>query len=152
MEKQLKKLARILQTEYGSFITLSLLLFISYETGICPEGAYADDPRMRYILGTAGILTTIILIPLSLKLFSQILKKRVKEAPLPEAIHIYKVYGSIRILLFAVVVIMNLLIYYATLENTGGLCALIGLTASLFCLPGLQKIRNDLDLHNIKEL
>ena len=33
-----------------------------------------------------------------------------------------------------------------TLNNIGGLCALIGITASVFCLPGEKKLREEMNL------
>lgn len=39
-----------------------------------------------------------------------------------------------------------LICYYLTLSTTGNLCMLIGLTASLFCLPGEKRLRNELHI------
>ena len=44
------------------------------------------------------------------------------------------------------VVVFNLAGYYFTLSSTGALCALIGLTASFFCLPGEKRLRAELHI------
>lgn len=38
------------------------------------------------------------------------------------------------------------LTYYGMLSTTGLLCALIALTASLFCLPGEERLRRELHI------
>lgn len=151
MNEQIKKMSTFLQIEYGTLWILFFLLSISFEVGWLPEGIYADNAKMQYILGTAGILATLLFVPLSLKVFSIILVKKIKNTSLVQAVKFYKFYSSLRLFILAVIIIMNLLIYYSTLQNLGGLCALIGITASLFCIPSLEKIKEDLDLINIQK-
>ena len=148
MNERIKKLVRTLQLEYYAFIALSLLLCISYEAGWLAEGMYATDVRMQYILETIGILLAVSLVPLSLKLFSMVLAKRIKKVSLPVAMTMYRNWNEIRLLLLALVVFVNIFVYYATLNNIGGLCALIGVTASVFCLPGEKKMKEELDITN----
>jgi len=112
------------------------------------KGEYAEDPKMKYILGTVSILVTTALVPLSLKLFSMMMEKRIKTVSLVPAMKRYKNWNAIRLLLLGIVVLVNVFIYYSTKENVGGLCALIGITASLFCFPGKKKIKEELDITN----
>ena len=145
MEKQVKKLARVLKTEYGMFILLPVLLSIFYELDWLPAGYYAHDARMQYILGTTGILLALAFVPLSLKLFNFAPVKRIKEMPLEQAVRRYKTCCSLRIGMLGAVVLSNVVFYYLTLQNTGLLCAFIGLVASFFCIPGENRIRQELD-------
>lgn len=151
MNEQIKKMSTFLQIEYGTLWILFFLLSIGFEVGWLPEGIYADNIKMQYVLGTIGILATLLFVPLSLKVFNIILVKKIKKISLMQAIKAYKFYGSLRLFILAVVIIMNLLIYYSTLQNLGGLCALIGITASLFCIPSQEKIKEDLDMINIEK-
>ena len=48
--------------------------------------------------------------------------------------------------LLALPVIAGFLTYYAMLSTTGLLCGLIALTASLFCLPGEERLRRELHI------
>ncbi len=142
----MKRLLHCLQWEYAAIWVLPLLLVILYETGIMAEGAFAGDFRTEYLLQTVGILLTVGLIPLSLRLFHLSLINRVKQLPLPEALKSYRRWSEIRIALLLVPVLMNLSFYYLTMNNTGVWCALMALLASLFCVPTRKRMLEELDL------
>ena len=145
MDKKIKAVTRIMQAQYGFYIGIAILLVVLYQSDIILEGAYAANFGMQYILETIGILTTIALVPLSLKLFSVKLAK-IKESGAEESLQLYQQWSTVRLMIIALVTYLNILIYYMTLNSIGGLCALIGLTASVFCLPGEKKIREELNL------
>lgn len=146
MEKEIKQLLQWLQLEYVWVWVLPLVLVALYETGVMTEGAYAGDVRMDYILQTVGILLAVGLIPLSLRLFSLSLVKHVKQLTLPEALKSYRRWSEIRIGMLLVPVLVNLSFYYLTLNNTGILCAMMALIASLFCIPTRKRMLDELDL------
>lgn len=106
----------------------------------------ADDAEAVYYLETIGILLTAVCVPLSLKLFSMVLKNKINELTVTLALKRYVLWSNVRLGILEVVVLFNLLCYYLTLSNTGNLCMLIGLTASLFCLPGEKRLRNELHI------
>ena len=70
MEKELKRLIRILKAEYALMWVLTVLLAALYECDILPQGLFAGDAQMEYIMQVTSILLTICLIPLSLRLFN----------------------------------------------------------------------------------
>ena len=142
MEKKIRQLLRYLQIEYVAVWVLPLLLVALYETGVMTEGAYAGDVRMDYVLQTVGILLAVGLIPLSLRLFSLSLVKNVKQRSLPEALKSYRRWSEIR----TGMLVVNLSFYYLTLNNTGVLCAMMALIASLFCVPTRKRMLDELDL------
>ena len=146
MEKKIKQLLQFLQMEYLLVWILPLLLVILYETGFMTEGVYAGDVRMDYILQTVGILLAVGLIPLSLRLFSLSLVKNVKQRSLPEALKSYRRWSEIRISMLLAPVLVNLSFYYLTMNNTGVLCAMMALIASLFCIPTRKRMLDELDL------
>lgn len=152
MDEKLKRILLHLQIQYAVFIFLILLLGILYEMEWLSTGLYAIDPRMQYILETMGILVTIAFVPLSLKLYSIVYTRYIQSAPLLKALKLYELWSSIRLLLLTIVVLLNIVVYYLTLDNIGGLCALIGVTASLFCLPGENKMRKELNLEKPNEI
>ena len=102
--------------------------------------------RMDYVLQTVGILLAVGLIPLSLRLFSLSLVKNVKQRSLPEALKSYRRWSEIRTGMLVVPVLVNLSFYYLTLNNTGVLCAMMALIASLFCVPTRKRMLDELDL------
>ena len=129
MEERINKTVKYLQAEYIMIWILPIVLVILYETGIMTEGDYAGDARMDYILQTIGILLTVGLIPLSLRLFSLSLVKCVKLLSLPDALSSYRRWSEIRLGLLVVL-----------------FCAAMSLIASLFCVPTRKRIWNELDL------
>lgn len=146
MEKKIRQLLRCLQLEYALMWALPLLLVLLYETGVMAEGAYAGDARMDYVLQTVGILLAVGLIPLSLRLFSLSLVKHVKQLSLPDALKSYRRWSEVRTGMLLVPVLVNLSFYYLTLNNTGVLCAMMALIASLFCIPTRKRMLDELDL------
>lgn len=63
MEKELKRLIRILKAEYALMWVLTVLLAALYECDILPQGLFAGDAQMEYIMQVTSILLTICLIP-----------------------------------------------------------------------------------------
>jgi hypothetical protein len=146
---EIKKIVRRLSMEYLLVWLLSLGIVVLYETGVMEEGTWAHDGRIRNVLQTVTILLTLCLIPVSLKMFSAVLNKRVlplenAESKLLSYLH----WSEVRLALMAIVALIGLSVYYTTLSSIGGLCALVGLLASLFCLPGEEKVKNELNLNN----
>lgn len=144
--EEIKKLVARQRIEYAVFWIVAIGLAIGFELDFLPDGMYAGDVRMEYFLETVGILLAISLIPLSLKLFSMALVKRIRKYPLLRAIKLYERWSEFRLLMLAVAVLVNLTVYYLTLNNIGGLCALMGLTASFFCWPGMKRVMIELDI------
>jgi hypothetical protein len=143
-----KQHVRNLKMQYGLFWLLPVLLATAYETDFFPVGLYADDPQMRYVWETAGILTAIVCVPLSLILFSVALKKKIDKAHLSEALPNYVFWSGVRLGLLEIAALSSVSVYYLTLSNTGAFCALIALTASVFCLPGEKRMREELNVTN----
>lgn len=146
-----KQIAKTLKLQYTFFWLLPILLVLAYEMDWLPVGLYADDPRMQYVWETTGILTAIVCVPLSLKLFSIILKKKIDQVELTSALHKYVWWSGIRLGILEVAVLLNIIVYYFTLSNVGGFCGLIALTASLFCYPGEKRLREELNITDQKE-
>lgn len=145
---EIKNIVRRLWTEYVAVWALSLGLLVLYEAGVLEEGALAHDGRICYVLQTASVILTLCLIPVALKMFSQALDKRVRLLPRPEALYSYLRWSEVRLAMLTIVVLVGLSVYYSTLSSIGGLCALVGLLATLFCLPGETKLRNELNLED----
>lgn len=146
MEKQLKSLVTRLRTEYILFWVVSVAVMVLYETGVLEEGALAHDPTLCYASQTLGVLAALCLIPFSLKMFSMVVTKRLANMEKEEALRSYRRWSEVRLAFLAVVVLVNLSVYYTTLSSIGGLCALLGALASLFCLPGVERIKSELAL------
>ena len=139
MEEQIKRAVRNLNISYVFFWVLPAFLLGAGEFELFPVGGLVDNAPAIYYFETVGILLTALCVPLSLKLYSLVLKKKIDHMTITLALKRYVQWN----------IVVNLLCYYLTLSSTGNLCMLIGLTASLFCLPSEKRLRNE--LHIAKE-
>lgn len=146
METKIDKTLKTLKVQFFLFWLIPILLFVAYETNLLGVGTYADDPQMQYVWETIGILVAIACVPLALKLFSIVLKKKIDEVSFPAALSKYQLWSGIRLGILEFAALLNIVVYYFTLNNIGGLCALIAMTASLFCFPGEKRMREELNI------
>lgn len=146
MEKELKRLIRILKAEYALMWVLTVLLVALYECDILPQGLFAGDAQMEYIMQVTSILLTICLIPLSLRLFNLSLTRHIAALPLKNALKSYRRWSEIRIALLTVASLASLSAYYWTMDTTGLLCTGMTVIASLFCVPGKERLLSELNL------
>ena len=151
MEKEIAQLLKCLKIEYALLWVLCLVLIVLYEYDILPQGIFTGDVRTGYMLQVCGILLAVGLIPLSLRLFSLSLTKYVRTLPLVEAVKSYRRWNEVRVCLLLVAALVNLSVYYWTMDTTGVLCAGMVLVASLFCVPGRERVVSELDLQRNEE-
>lgn len=151
MENQIKKLAFRIKCCYTLLWVVAFLLVLSGELGIGWVGCLTDDAQAVYLSETMIILLTAICIPVSLKLFSWMMIHRIDQLSIQQALIAYFRISVGRLFLLALPVVVGLLIYYMMLTSTGALCALIALTASLFCVPSEKRMKNELHIDKLKE-
>lgn len=146
MEELIRIVLKKQKTVYVLFWALPFLIVFCGEYGGDWVGAFADNVRMCYFTETVGILLAASCVPLALKLFSWVLTKKIDVVSFPEALSLYFSWSSVRLLILELAILVNIFTYYLTLSNTGLLCALIALTASLFCVPGEKRLRKELHI------
>ncbi len=149
MAEVIKQLLKRLKIEFVAVWCLVLLLVVCYEVGLFTEGIFVGDVRMDYILTTIGILLTIVMIPLSLRLFNLNLVKRISKLSTFEALISYRRWSEVRLALLLVAALLNMSIYYLTLNTTGLFCSLMALLATFFCIPTKERLLKELDLNDI---
>lgn len=146
MKEAIKKNVYILKMEYALMWVVCVALMLMYEYDILPQGIWAGDAQMEYLFQCSAILLTILLIPLSLRLFSFSLVRRISLLPTDEALASYRRWSEIRIAMLMAPTLFNLSVYYWTMNTTGLLCAAMTLAASCFCVPGHKRLVNELNL------
>lgn len=146
MEEQIKQVVKQIKVTFVYFWLLPILLVILGESGGDWIGIYAGNVRVTYFAETITILLVATCVPLSLKLFSWILVRRIDTVAIQDALRLYSFWCRIRLALLAIPVLAGFFTYYMILSDTGALCALIALTASLFCLPGEERLRKELHI------
>ena len=149
MVEVIKQLLKRLKIEFVAVWCLVLLLVVCYEVGLFTEGIFVGDVRMDYILTTIGILLTIVMIPLSLRIFNLNLVKRISKLSTFEALKSYRRWSEVRLSLLLVAALLNMSIYYLTLNTTGLFCSLMALLATFFCIPTKERLLKELDLNDI---
>jgi len=146
MEEQIKKTSARVRMFYVCFWLFPIVLVLCGEMGDGWTGLYAGAVRPTYVAESVTILLTACCVPVSLKLFSWMLERRIDVVTFPEALRLYSRWSGVRLLLLFIPVAAGLFLYYLMWSSTGMLCALIGLTASLFCLPGEERLRKELHI------
>ena len=141
---EIKKTLDVLKKAFAAFWGLAIVIVVVHEINDGETGLVADNVKIVYWMETVCILLTVINVPLALKLFALVLKKKIDQVPLVDALRLYKRWSLIRLLLLFIPVLAGLTTYYMCMSTTGLLCAAIGLTASLFCVPTEQRLKADL--------
>lgn len=144
----MKEINQLLMRQIIEFALLWIIAFsiiVLFETGILSEGELAGHAQLEFFLETGAIILTLLIIPFSLKQFGQKLNY-IRELTLLDAIKAYRKWNTVRLLLFAIIIWGNLILYYVTLNNIGGLCALISSTAALYYLPSKKRVINELNI------
>ncbi len=146
MEEQIRRTVSGIRMTYVCFWLVPIIFIIYGECGGSLVGLYVEDTRMAYYAETLSILITAVCVPVSLKLFAWVLVKKINKAGIADALRLYTTWSLIRLVLLALPVWIGGATYYLTLSSTGALCAAIALTASLFCLPGEERLRRELHI------
>lgn len=148
MEEKIKETVRILKRSHLVFWLIPVCWVVLGEIDVIPVGQLVDNVRVVYLLQATCILLAAICTPLSLKLFSLVLSRKIDTYTFPIALERYLLWSFVRLGLLELAVCVGLFSYYFTLNSTGALCALIGLTASFFCWPSEKRLREDLHIAN----
>lgn len=145
-----KKILKRLWIELCLMWALVAVLALFYETNVFPGGTCAGDSTTTYVLEVAAVLLTLAAVPAALKVSGVFLHRKVAERNTSEAaLRTLRRWSEVQVFLLTVVVLIDISVYYATMESLGILCAAVGLAASLLCLPSEEKLESYLS--NSKE-
>ena len=144
MEKKIKRTVCLLGCAFVMFWLIAGVIIFLGEIDVLTVGLYAADERMAYMLESICILLTAACIPLPLKLFNVALKRFMDKQTFPNALESYTLFSILRLAILFIPVYFGFVIYYLVLTKTGMFCAMIGLVASLFCVPDTNRLRKEL--------
>lgn len=150
MEQEIKQTSKQLKYLYFAFWFIAIAAVVLCEVFDEFGGKYADNDKVIYLSETILILLTIVCIPVSLKYYARILTNKIDKLGIADAIKSYRTINYLRLSLLTLPLWVGVYIYYQMLSTTGILCALIALTASLFCVPGEKRMREELFIHQEK--
>ena len=146
---EMKKILFRLKIEYVAIWFAAILLVILFESDCLLPGGFAGEDRIVYLAQTLSILITLGCIPLALKLFSiDFIRKRLSVKNDSNRLVAYRFWSEVRMCLLVFPLIVNLLLYYLTMEISSAYCALIVVLAMLFCWPSEVRLVNETSFCN----
>ena len=101
MEEKIKRVVSRTKMMFVYFWLLPVFLVAFGETGGEWVGVYAGDVRAAYFAETVTILLTAVLVPVSLKLFSWMLTKKIDVVAITGALRLYALWSGVRLALLA---------------------------------------------------
>ena len=122
---------------YIAELLLAACIAILFETHLLPSGIFTPSPSQAYTLQIVCLLTTIVVIPLSMKLlhFNRI------RTLIHASEQNYATWSTIRLVLLGAVLLMNLIIYYLIgFDTSFAYLALMAVVPFLFIWPSKEKM------------
>lgn len=141
-----QQILRRLRVEFFLYVLLAVTLVVLYETHVFVEGALVGNAGATYTAESAGILLTVVLTPVALKSFHKALVRMAYMDDAAARRRCYVKWSEIRLAMFVAVVLLNISVYYMTVDNMCGYCAIIGVIASLFCWPTKDGVATELTM------
>lgn len=136
----MKKTALFLKTIFFASIVISLVIILLFETDLVISGPLAGNISFEFYFLMASELLTICVVPLALWMFRA---KRIKKTLVAGKEKALLKYGSLRILLLAIPMIANTLLYYLFMLPSFGYLAIILFLSMFFVLPSMDRCMQD---------
>lgn len=124
-------------------IAICLVMVVLFENDVLLPGMYAVDKVMEYYVAIAMELVTICLIPISLRLFKfRKVKSSIKEKSFDGLIY----WGSCRMYMLVVPMMLNTLLYYLFMNVAFGYMGIIGLLCMVFIYPSKARCKSEVEV------
>lgn len=137
----MKQVRLTLTVLFWTFIALSLLTVVLFETNILEFGFYAsDNTQAEFLLTIMMEILTLAVIPVALKLFKF---KNVRADLIARKAEALRKWGILRLLLLEVPMFVNTLLYYAYGKTTFGYMAIILLLTLPFVYPSMERCQSE---------
>ena len=126
---------------FWTFLALSLITVVLFETNILEFGYYAsDNTQAEFLLTIMMEILTLVAIPVTLKLFKF---KNVRADLIARKAEALRKWGILRLLLLEVPMFVNTLLYYAYGKTTFGYMAIILLLTLPFVYPSMERCQSE---------
>ena len=132
----MKKVSKLLTVLCVSLAAVALVMVVLYELDVMESGVLADSKQTEFVAMSVMELTSLAAVFLGLRLFKfekihQELVNRKETAMLK--------WGTIRLLILEVPMVVNTYLYYMYMNATFGYMAIILLLCLPFVFPTLQR-------------
>lgn len=151
MKERIEEIVSLLKAGYMVIWLIPTLCMVLAEEDMIPVGILVGNTTGSYFVEAACILLTAICVPLSLKLFSWVIIRKMADYTFLMALKRYAIWSFVRWAILEISILVSMLGYYFTLSSTGALCACIALIASFFCLPSKKKLCKELYIDKTEE-
>lgn len=131
---------RLLLLEFWIPLLICLCIIISYENDILLSGGWHEDKLNEYYVAIVMELITICLIPISLRLFKFGIVKRAFQSSADAAL---QKWGSIRLLMLTLPMLINCWLYYQFMNVAFGYMGIIGLLSLCFVYPSKSRCNQE---------
>lgn len=128
----INNLRRMLLLEFWIPVLICLCIIILYENDLLLSGSWHDNKIDEYYVAIVMELVTICLIPLSLRLFKF---HRVKQNLQTSEGLMLRKWGSVRLLMLTLPMMVNCWLYYQFMNVAFGYMGIIGLLSLCFVYP-----------------
>ena len=132
----IKQVQRILMTNFLFMLLVAFLLVVLYETEILTANDIAANQTMMFGILVVMELTTIVVIPMALKLFSL---KVIRRKLLAEKGDALLFWGTMRINMLCLPMLINTFMYYQTMSPAFGYMAIILVLCLFFVYPSIGR-------------
>ncbi len=132
----MKKVIRTLKYLFSLILLVTLLLVLVFESELLLPGFILVESKVDFVIKYIMELMTIIIIPLSLRLFKF---KSVERKLATKKQHALLRWGVLRIIMLGIPMIINTILYYGFLAVEFGYLSIILLISMIFIYPSKDK-------------
>ncbi len=133
----------VLLAEFVAMVTIAVLAVVLYESGVLAMGAWAHCSGAEFVLTVILELATLAVIPLALRLFKF---KKVKKQIAAGKDKALRKWGTLRICLLGVPLMLNAWLYYSFSSTKFGYMAIILLLCMPFVFPSVGKCNYEVSM------
>lgn len=127
---------KLLLVEFWIPIFICSCIIILFENDLLPSGGWLENKVQEYYVAMAMELITIILIPLSLRLFKfRFVKRQLLSIP-TQALG---TWGTVRLCMLTLPMMVNCWLYYMFMNVAFGYMGIIGILCLCFVYPSKDR-------------
>ncbi len=120
---------------------ISAIIVLLGELNVFQDYVVEPHGEDEFILNSVAICLTLLGIPLSIKFYTLCTRHALCRMNNDEALNKFLKHGVIRNSTFGLIAVVDIMIYYLTLNIAGALCALVvGVLTIIYCWPKKQQI------------
>lgn len=132
----MKKVIRTLKYLFSLILLVTLLLVLVFESELLLPGFILVESKVDFVIKYIMELMTIIIIPLSLRLFK--FKSVERKLATKKQLALLR-WGVLRIIMLGIPMIINTILYYGFLAVEFGYLSIILLISMIFIYPSKDK-------------